>query len=99
MCLFADDNCNLWSTEKSVLFNIPARFGEESVARGGKAGEVGHRRACDDCTAAPFGQAEEFTDPFNGNFLEFGACWGGDPESGVLVPRSYQPTRGLGRRQ
>jgi hypothetical protein len=69
------------------------------VARGGRSGEVGHRRAGREHAAPAGGQLEEIEEPRERDLLEPRPERGGHPDAVVLVEHRGEPIGGEGRRR
>ena len=98
MHLVADDHADARGAEDALLVDVPARAGEQGVASGDDAGEVGEGRARGERGDGALRHAEQVQDPAGGDLVERGGGGGGDREAGVLVPRGREDRRsGSGR--
>ena len=92
----ADEDGEVGGGEEAEGFDIVAVGGEQRVAGGGKAGEVGHGGAADEGADGGGRDTEEIRDPAESDELEFDGGRGHDAEGGVLVPNGGELVGGEG---
>ena len=76
---------------EAFVFDVPAVAGEDSVARGGEGGDVGHLGSGNEGEAGRGGEVEDFFEPSAGGLFDDGGCGGAGVEAGILIPGGGEP--------